>query len=166
MTSVSIWSPAVSIPELPRWPPVVRRPFRAPLPATGSNLGNNTFGVTVTDGSSINSSATASGTLDVVANRVVTVSGVPAYGIVHEGTVVSTNITLSSTGADNQFTRVSVGDSGVDAFGISITSGNPSGTFNGSFTDTRTISGTFSSTGTEAGITLTTTGERSYGRGG
>ena len=133
--------------------------FSGTIASTGVTLGNQTYGVTVTDGSSINNSATASGTVDVVTNRVITASGVPTYGAVHEGTVVSSTFTLSSAGADNQYTRVTVADAGADPFGISITGGNPSGTFNGSFTDTRVISGTFSSTGTDGGITLVTTGE-------
>ena len=133
--------------------------YTATIASTGSSLGSQTFAVTVTDGNAYLTSATATGTLDVVANRAVAVSGAPSFGAVHVGTVASGTITLSSTGADTQYTRVTVADSGTDAFGISISGGNPSGTFNGSYTDTRIISGTFTSLGIETGITLVTGSE-------
>ena len=73
---------------------------------------------------------------------------------------MSQSITLSTTGDDNYFTRVSVGNAGPDANGISVSGGtNP--LFNGpTATDTRTISGTFKSPGViNRSIVLPTTGE-------
>ena len=94
----------------------------------------------------------------VVDNRVVTASS--ATFAVHVGTAVSQPITLSTSGGDNYFTRVTVGNAGPDANGISVTGGtNP--VFNdGSVTDVRTLSGVFTSVGTFNGsIILPTTGE-------
>ena len=120
---------------------------------------------TVTDGNSLNRApATATDTVDVVANRVVTPTiamstGSTSVGAVHVGTILSGTVTLSSAAADNVATRVTVGNAGPDAFGIAISGGNPSGTFNGSFTDNRVITGTLNTLGTDSNITLTTTGE-------
>ena len=131
---------------------------------TGASLGNKNYAVTVTDGSATPTSATASGTVDVVGNRVITPTiamstGSSTVGVVHQGTVVTGTVTLSSTTADNLATRVTVATSaGPDAFGISY-SGNNTGTFNGSYSATGTLSGTLSTPGTDTGITLTTTGE-------
>ena len=139
--------------------------FTGTITSTGTNLGNQAFGVSVTDGSSINTTATATGTVDVLGNRIVSVTGVPAFGgAVHLGTSFTGTLTLSSTGADNQFTRVKVGNA-TDGFGVSVSGGNPGGTFNGSFTDTRTIGGTFTTTGSDSGITLITTSAENGGAG-
>ncbi len=95
----------------------------------------------------------------VVDNRVVTASSVN-FGLVHVGAAVGQSITLSTSGDDNHFTRVSVGNAGPDANGISVTGGtNPP--FNGSsVTDQRTLSGILSTVGAVNGlITLPTTGE-------
>jgi autotransporter-associated beta strand protein len=98
-------------------------------------------------------------TLTVVSNRVVTAS-TTNFGLVHVGSPVSQPITLSTTGDDSNFTRVTVGNAGPDGNGISV-SGGTSPVFNGStVTDQRTIGGVFSSVGTINGtITLPTTGE-------
>ena len=106
--------------------------------------------------------------MDVLQNRVITTVSVPNIGPVHEGTIISSTFGLSSPGADNQNTRLTVADSGSDAYGISIIGGNPTGTFNGGAaggmaTDTRTISGTLNTLGTDSGITLATTGEGLFG---
>ncbi len=95
----------------------------------------------------------------VVDNRVVTAS-TTNFGLVHVGAAVSQPITLSTSGDDNHFTRVSVGNAGPDANGISVIGGtNP--VFNSSsVTDQRTLGGIFSTVGTVNGsITLPTTGE-------
>ena len=97
--------------------------------------------------------------LTVVANRLVTASSAN-FGLVHEGTAVGQAITLSTSGDDSHFTRVTVGNAGPDANGISVGGGsNP--LFNGeSVTDQRILGGAFSTIGTVVGvITLTTSGE-------
>ena len=94
----------------------------------------------------------------VVDNRVVTAT--TANFAVHVGTAVSQPITLSTTGDDNYFTRVSVGNAGPDANGISVTGGtNP--LFNAStVTDVRTLTVSFlRSARSVAQCTLPTTGE-------
>ena len=98
-------------------------------------------------------------TLDVVANRLVTATSAN-FGLVHVGFPVSQAVTLSTSGDDNSFTRVSVGNAGPDTNGISVT-GGANTVFNASTaTDQRTIGGLFSSVGTVNGsITLPTTGE-------
>ncbi len=58
----------------------------------------------------------------VVANRVVTASSA-SFGLVHLGAATSQPVTLSTTGADNDYTRVTVGNAGQDANGISVTGG-------------------------------------------
>ena len=95
----------------------------------------------------------------VVDNRVV-VASTTNFGAIHVGSAVAQTITLSTTGDDNHFTRVSVGNVGPDANGISVTGGvNP--VFNGSTViDMRTLSGVLNSIGAINGaITLPTTGE-------
>ncbi len=96
---------------------------------------------------------------DAVANRVVTATSV-ALGRVMVGQSVSGTSTLSTTGADVDFTRVTVGNAGPDANGIS-TVGATSTVFNSaSVTDTRALNGTFSTAGSTSGtFNLTTTGE-------
>ena len=95
----------------------------------------------------------------VVDNRVVAAS-TANFGLVHVGTAVSQPITLSTSGDDNYFTRVTVGNAGPDANGISVTGGTTP-VFNGSsVTDQRTLGGIFSSVGAINGsIILPTTGE-------
>jgi uncharacterized protein YhjY with autotransporter beta-barrel domain len=98
-------------------------------------------------------------TVDVVANRVVTASSV-AFGRVIVGQAANLTSTLSTTGDDADFTRVTVGTTVPDANGISATGGNTA-VFNGpSVTDTRNVGGTFSTAGSTSGnLTMTTTGE-------
>ena len=96
----------------------------------------------------------------VVANRVVT-STSASFGVVHAGQSVSQGITLSTTGNDSQFTRVTVANGGVDPTnGLSVGGGsNP--TFNGpAISDTRLLGGVLNSAGIINGtVTLTTSGE-------
>ena len=135
--------------------------FGGTIANTGTALGLNSFKVTVTDGSAQPTSATATGTLDILGNRVVAATA-GLFGSIHEGATGTALTTLSSTAPDNQFTRVTVGDGGVDSgpYGISVTGGNPGGTFNGSFFDGRTLTGSFGALGSQSGtVTLTTTGE-------
>jgi len=110
-------------------------------------------------GASTPADISTSATLTVVTNRVVTAS-TTNFGLVHVGAAVSQPVTLSTTGDDSQYTRVSVGNAGRDANGISV-SGGTSPVFNASIiTDQRTIGGMFASLGTINGsITLPTTGE-------
>ena len=103
-------------------------------------------------------SISVSGT--VVDNRVVTAT--PAnFGLVHVGAALSQGITLSTTGDDNHYTRVTVPNpSAPDANGMSITGGaNP--TFNGpAISDTRAVSGVVTTAGILNGtIIVATSGE-------
>ena len=96
---------------------------------------------------------------DAVANRIVTATTVD-LGRVMVGVGVSGTSTLSTTGADVDFTRVTVGNTGPDANGISTLGGTSTVFNNASVTDTRSLSGTFSTAGTTGGtFTLVTTGE-------
>ena len=98
-------------------------------------------------------------TADAVNNRIVTATSV-SFGRVIANVAQSATSTLSTTGADTDFTRVTVGQRAADANGISATGGtNP--TFNAAgVTDTRTVGGSFTSTGAKSGtLTLVTTGE-------
>ena len=91
-----------------------------------------------------------------VENRVVTSTS--ANFLVHVGAAISQGITLSTTGGDSQYTRVTVAN-GSDGF-LTVSGGsNP--TFNGaSVTDNRTIAGMAGTTGVFDGtVTLTTIGE-------
>ena len=96
----------------------------------------------------------------VVDNRVVT-STLASFGLVHVGAALSQGITLSTTGDDNHYTRVTVlNPNGPDANGLSVSGGvNP--TFNGpAVTDSRTLSGTVTTAGMLNGtIVLSTVGE-------
>jgi autotransporter-associated beta strand protein len=94
-----------------------------------------------------------------VANRVVTASSV-AFGRVLVGQTIDATSTLSTTGDDADFTRVTAGNAGPDANGISATGGTTA-IFNGaSVTDTRNVGGVFSNAGATAGsLTMITTGE-------
>ena len=93
-----------------------------------------------------------------LSNRVVT--SAPVSFVVHLGQTVNEPVTLSTTGSDSQFTRVSVNNVGPDGNGMSVTGGaNP--VFNGpSVTDTRTLSGTPVAPGLVNGaVVLSTNGE-------
>ena len=96
----------------------------------------------------------------VVDNRVVT-STSASFGVVHVGAAISQSITLSTTGDDNYYTRVTVANGGTDSNGFLTVSGGSNPTFNGaSVTDNRTISGTANTPGVFNGtVTLTTIGE-------
>ncbi|HWB58156.1 MAG TPA: autotransporter-associated beta strand repeat-containing protein, partial [Chthoniobacteraceae bacterium] len=135
--------------------------FGGTIGNSGTVLGLQNYKVTVSDTAASPTSATATGTLDVLGNRQVSATGA-TIGSIHVGLTGSASTTLSSTAPDNQATRVTVADGGVDsgANGLTVTGGNPSGTFNGSLTDIRTVTGAFGSIGLQSGtVTLTTTGE-------
>ena len=121
-------------------------------PTVGSATNMTFGGNAVLDG-------TTTATVDVVDNRVVTASTV-TLGRVVVGQAVNGTSTLSTTGDDAHFTRVTVGSTGPDANGISATGGNNE-VFNGAnVTDTRTVGGTFTTAGSVMGtLTLTATGE-------
>ena len=127
--------------------------------ATSTNLGVNAVSFTASDPNASNLSQTTTAALTVLGNRVVTASAAN-FGLVHVGAAVSQPVTLSTSGGDNYYTRVTVGNAGPDANGISVTGGtNP--LFNdSSVTDQRTLGGTFNTVGTVNGsITLPTLGE-------
>ena len=82
------------------------------------------------------------------------------FGLVHVGQSISQPITLSTTGLDNQYTRVSVNNAGPDGNGFAVIGGaNP--LFNSpAVTDNRTLSGTPTIAGFIDGtILLATNGE-------
>jgi fibronectin-binding autotransporter adhesin len=122
-------------------------------PIVSTAMNTNLGGTAILD-------STTTTTVDVVANRVVTASSV-ALGRVLVGQAVSGTSTLSTTGDDADFTRVTVGTTGSDINGISATGGNGAVVFNGaSVTDIRTVGGVFTTAGNVAGsLTLVTTGE-------
>ena len=111
--------------------------------STGASLGTQTYAVTVTDGSATPVTQTGSGSVDVVANRVVSASGTVNLGFVHVNQFVSGTATLVTTGSDNQYTEVLVSSTlGPDGNSISLTGGNTSLVYNSpTSTDTRVISG-------------------------
>jgi fibronectin-binding autotransporter adhesin len=128
--------------------------------STGTNLGTQTYSVKVTDPAADPTSANAGGTVNVLDNRVVTPTASTAFGTLHVGSSVSVPVSLTSTGADGSYTRVTVANAGPDANGISVSGGSPSTVFNGSTSDSRTLAGTFTTAGNISGpIVLTTTGE-------
>ncbi len=96
----------------------------------------------------------------VVDNRVIT-STSASFGLVHVGVPISQSFTLSTTGDDNYYTRVTVANGGVDNNGFFTVNGGSNPTFNSaSVTDNRTIAGTANTPGVFNGtVTLTTIGE-------
>lgn len=138
--------------------------FTGTIASTGAALGTGTFSVSVTDGAASPTTAAATGTVDVIANRVINASAI-SFGVFHVG-ANSQITTLTSPGTDDQNTRLSVANSGTsDPFGISVTGGNPSGTFNGGApggisSDTRNVGGTITALGSIGGtFNLVTSGE-------
>lgn len=126
---------------------------------SGSVTGARTLGVSVSDASANPESANAGATVSVLQDRVVSASTVTGFGSVHQGASVAGTTSLTSTGADNANTRVTVGNAAADANGIAVT-GGAGVTFDGSTSDTRTVSGNITTLGNVNGsITLTTTGE-------
>ena len=96
---------------------------------------------------------------DAVQNRIVLATSA-SFGLIHLGQSISEPITLSTTGLDNQFTRVSVNNAGPDGNGLAVSGGvNP--LFNGpAVTDNRALSGTPAVVGAISGtIVLSTNGE-------
>ena len=92
---------------------------------------------------------------NIVTNRVV-ISTSASFGLVHVGTLLSQGITLSTTGDDSQYTRVTVAN-GSDGF-LTVSGGN-NPTFNSpSVTDSRTLSGTAGTAGIFSSSVLLTTG--------
>jgi autotransporter-associated beta strand protein len=92
-------------------------------------------------------------------DRIVTSTSVN-FGLVHVGQLIGQPITLSTTGLDDQYTRVSVNNAGPDGNGFAVIGGtNP--LFNGpAVTDSRTLSGTPTVAGFINGtILLATNGE-------
>ena len=129
---------------------------------TGNNLGLITYTITVSDGAASPTSISTSSTVDVVANRVVTAATANSgsFGLVHVNGLVTLSSTFTSPGADNQNTRVTVANGGVDSGGngVTVAGGNPATVFNGSTSDTRLLSGSFSTLGAKSGTVTLTTG--------
>ncbi|MEO5716455.1 MAG: autotransporter-associated beta strand repeat-containing protein [Luteolibacter sp.] len=126
---------------------------------TGSTLGANTLSIIATDPLANPTSSTVTNNISVLQDRVVSASMVSDFGSKHVGASVTGSTSLTSTGADDSNTRVTVANAGADANGISVTGGSGP-TFNGTTSDTRTVSGNLSTLGLITGaITLTTTGE-------
>jgi hypothetical protein len=104
---------------------------------------------------SVNVTATA------VANRVIGTTNV-AFGSVFAGTAVSGNSTLSTTGADNDRTRVTVNGTAIaaDANGIGVNAGSSLLFDDAADNTSRTLAGTINTAGNIAGSrSLSTTGE-------
>ena len=96
---------------------------------------------------------------DAVLNRIVT-STSASFGLIHLGQSISLPITLSTTGLDNQYTRVSVNNAGPDSNGLAVAGGaNP--VFNGpAVSDSRALAGVPAVAGLVSGtILLATSGE-------
>ena len=126
---------------------------------TGTGLGTQSVSVKLTDPAASPTSTNASTTLTVLDNRVVTATS-NSFGLLHRGATVSASTSLTSSGTDTNYTRVTVGNAGADANGISVSGGNTATLFDGTSSDSRTVSGTFTTAGPKTGsITLTTTGE-------
>ena len=129
---------------------------------TGNTLGSGTFAVTVMDGSASPTFATATGTVDVLQNRVLSpLEPLPSASCI-AGASISGTTGLQSTGIDTQNTRVTIintsGTAATDANGISVVLSNPSGIFKGSLSQTGTLTGAIASAGTYNGsVTLSTT---------
>ena len=84
----------------------------------------------------------------IITNRVVTTAAVN-FGLVHVGTTVSSAISLTTSGPDTQYTRLTVDDGTTDPYGLTVT-GNTGTLFNsGSVVDNgRILSGTLNTAGT------------------
>ena len=97
---------------------------------------------------------------DVVDNRVVTSTSTD-FGLVHVGAALSQSATLSTSGDDSQYTRVTVLSGGTDSNNLLTVSGGSNTLFNSAMaTDVRTLSGTAGMAGAISGtVTLTTSGE-------
>ena len=131
--------------------------------AAGSgSSGEKTYNYTVTNTVNAGDMATPKTVTlgaTVLDNRTVTVPSTD-FGLVHVGTAVSQTITLSTTGADTNFTRVTVAGALADSYGLGVSGGtNP--TFNGpAITDNRTLGGTLAVAGSYSHVvTLITGGE-------
>ena len=97
---------------------------------------------------------------NVVTNRVVTSTSTD-FGLVHVGAALSQSATLSTSGDDSQYTRVTVLGGGTDSNNLLAVSGGSNTLFNSATTtDVRTLSGTAGMAGAISGtVTLTTSGE-------
>jgi fibronectin-binding autotransporter adhesin len=122
---------------------------------SGAGLGSQTLTVQVADPAADPTTATASQSISVLQDRVVTASAIPDFGLKHQGSSVSGTTNLTSGGADDQNTRVTVGN-GTD--GALSTSGSTSTVFDGSTSDSRTVSGTLNTLGTINGDIVLTPG--------
>lgn len=108
-----------------------------------------------------NQQVTVSG--NILDNRRVTAAGTVDLGLVHNSATASGAATLTTTGADNQFTRITVNNTAAaDANGISI-SGSTTFRFGlDGMSGTKTVSGIPNKLGVVTGsISLTTNGEAS-----
>ncbi|MEI8372366.1 MAG: autotransporter-associated beta strand repeat-containing protein [Planctomycetota bacterium] len=130
--------------------------------AGSSSGGEKSYNYTVTNtsnGSDTAAPKTVTLAATVLDNRTVTAPSTD-FGLVHVGTAVSQGITLSTTGADTNFTRVTVAGAAADSYGLGVSGGtNP--TFNGpAATDNRTLGGTLAVAGSYShALTLATSGE-------
>ena len=128
--------------------------------STGPLTGTVTLSNTGNPSDPFNSSGNViSMTGAVVDNRIVTAS-TANFGVFHVGTTTATSTTtLSTTGDDNYFTRVTVATTGGS--GNFLVTGGTGTLFNSAASGgSRTLSGTFSAAGNYSGsVTLITTGE-------
>ena len=125
----------------------------AKITLTSSGTGAHATGVVT---------GSSSASIAVLNNRVVSATSA-TFPLIHLGQAINAqSIVLSTTGDDNNFTRVTVNNAGPDANGFSVGGGlNP--IFSGpAVSDTRTLSGTPTSAGViqrQNTITLATSGE-------
>ncbi|MCE9631863.1 MAG: autotransporter-associated beta strand repeat-containing protein, partial [Planctomycetia bacterium] len=112
--------------------------------ATGARSGTVSFTNTGNSGDAGNS-VSVSGA--VVTNRVVTASAVD-FGVVHLGASGTATSDFTSTGSDNDFTRITVGNGTGGGLTVSGSSGF---VFNGSGGSSRTVAGTFATAGALSG---------------
>ena len=124
--------------------------------AAGSVAGSRTWTVVNTDASAIRTTSTATGTIDVVNQRVFTTStSTLALGFIHQGgSIGSPTVVVTSTGLNAATANATLGSftGGPGGFGLALTSG--SAQFNGAAASqqaTYTLSGSAGSLGAISG---------------
>jgi fibronectin-binding autotransporter adhesin len=120
--------------------------------ATGSTLGGRSWGLTNTDTTATVPTASGSSTVNVLDNRTVTAASVN-FGVVRQTASGTQSFALTSSEADSQYTRITVGNGSGGGFSIT---GSSDFVFDGTANSSRGLSGTFSTAGTVSGtIALT-----------
>ena len=135
---------------------------------TVTNLGDDGNGTTGSAGAGQGSAqppinVVVTGT--VIDNRTVTAAPV-SFGLVHAGAAVSGSFSLSTTGPDSQYTRLTVDNGTQDGYGMSVSGGTTTLFNDGSVVDNgRTLSGTLVTAGSlNTTINLASHGENLPGK--